>query len=111
MLRQHAPYLAALAKLSGVDVVMTLPDDGAPVQVLGQTRLMLKVEIDVAAEKVRLDKEIARLQGEITKAQAKLTNESFVARAPAAVVEQEQQRVIQFGETLIQVKAQREKLN
>jgi len=111
MLQQHAPYLASLAKLSGVDVVMTLPDDGAPVQVLGQTRLMLKVEIDVAAEKVRLDKEIARLEGEINKAQAKLTNESFVARAPAAVVEQEQQRVIQFGETLIQVKAQREKLN
>jgi valyl-tRNA synthetase len=111
MLRQHAPYLAALAKLSGVEVVATLPDDGAPVQILGQTRLMLKVEIDVAAEKVRLDKEIARLEGEINKAQAKLTNESFVARAPAAVVEQEQQRVIQFGETLIQVKVQRGKLN
>jgi valyl-tRNA synthetase len=111
MLQQHAPYLAALAKLSGVDVVTTLPDDGAPVQVLGQTRLMLKVEIDVAAEKVRLDKEISRLEGEINKAQAKLTNASFVARAPAAVVEQEQQRVVQFGETLIQVKAQRAKLN
>ena len=111
MLHQHAAYLAALAKLSGVDVVTTLPDDGAPVQALGQTRLMLKVEIDVAAEKVRLDKEIARLEGEINKAQAKLTNESFVARAPAAVVEQEQQRVVQFGETLIQVKAQRAKLN
>lgn len=110
MLHQHAAYLAALAKLSGVDVVTTLPDDGAPVQALGQTRLMLKVEIDVAAEKVRLDKEIARLEGEISKAQAKLTNESFVARAPAAVVEQEQQRVVQFGETLIQVKAQRAKL-
>jgi valyl-tRNA synthetase len=110
MLHQHAAYLAALAKLSGVEVVKTLPDDGAPVQVLGQTRLMLKVEIDVAAEKVRLDKEIARLEGEINKAQAKLTNESFVARAPAAVVEQEQQRVVQFGETLIQVKAQRAKL-
>ena len=110
MLHQHAAYLAALAKLSGVDVVTTLPDDGAPVQALGQTRLMLKVEIDVAAEKVRLDKEIARLEGEINKAQAKLTNESFVARAPVAVVEQEQQRVVQFGETLIQVKAQRAKL-
>jgi valyl-tRNA synthetase len=110
MLLQHAPYLASLAKLSGVDVTSTLPDDGAPVQVVGQTRLMLKVEIDVAAEKVRLDKEIARLEGEINKAQAKLTNESFVARAPAAVVEQERQRVAQFGETLAQVKGQRAKL-
>jgi valyl-tRNA synthetase len=110
MLLQHAPYLASLAKLSSVDVMSSLPDDGAPVQVVGQTRLMLKVEIDVAAEKVRLDKEIARLEGEINKAQAKLSNESFVARAPPAVVEQEQQRVAQFGETLAQVKGQRAKL-
>ena len=111
MLQQHAAYLAALAKLSGVEVMSTLPDDGAPVQVVGNTRLMLKVEIDVAAEKVRLDKEIARLEAEINKAQAKLSNESFVARAPAAVVEQEKERVAQFGETLAQVKGQRAKLN
>ena len=110
MLQQHAPYLAALAKLSGVEVVSTLPDDGAPVQVVGETRLMLKVEIDIAAERVRLDKEIARLEGEINKANAKLLNESFVARAPAAVVAQEKQRVAQFGETLSQVQAQRAKL-
>ena len=110
MLTEHAGYLAALAKLSGVEVVNELPDDGSPVQMVGDTHLMLKVEIDIAAERVRLDKEIARLAGEIAKAQAKLTNESFVARAPAAVVEQEKLRVEQFGDTLKQVQAQRDKL-
>ena len=109
-LRLNAPYLAGLARLSDVDVVQALPDAGAPVQVVGDTRLMLKVEIDVAAECARLDKEIARLEGEIGKARGKLANESFVARAPAAVVDQEKQRLGAFEETLGQVKAQRAKL-
>lgn len=111
MLLANAPYLQALAKLSAVEVVDTLVEDGSPVQVVGETRLMLKVEIDVAAEKARLDKEIARLEGEISKANAKLSNESFVARAPAAVVEQEKLRMAQFAETVEKVKAQRARLN
>ncbi|OZI74007.1 valine--tRNA ligase [Bordetella genomosp. 12] len=110
LLRRNAPYLAALAKLSQVDVADTLPDAGAPVQVVGQARLMLHVEVDVVAERARLDKEIARLEGEIAKANGKLGNPSFVERAPAAVVEQEKARVAQFNETLIKVRDQRSKL-
>ncbi|PPA72863.1 valine--tRNA ligase [Achromobacter spanius] len=110
VLKRNAPYLAALAKLSQVDVLDTLPDAGAPVQVVGASRLMLHVEIDVAAERVRLDKEIARLEGEISKANGKLSNASFVERAPAAVVEQEKARMAQFGETLQKVREQRAKL-
>jgi len=110
MLQQHAAYLAALAKLSSVEVVTTLVEDGSPVQIVGDTRLMLKVEIDVAAEKSRLDKEIARLEGEINKTAAKLSNEAFVARAPAAVVDQEKARSAQFSEVLEKVKSQRARL-
>lgn len=110
LLRRNAPYLAALAKLSQVDVVDTLPDAGAPVQVVGEARLMLHVEVDVVAERARLDKEIARLEGEIAKANGKLGNPSFVERAPAAVVEQEKGRVAQFNETLAKVRDQRGKL-
>ncbi|MCK9510104.1 MAG: valine--tRNA ligase [Pigmentiphaga sp.] len=106
-LERDAPYLAALARLSEVELVDELPDLGAPVQVVAESRLMLRIEIDADAERARLDKEIARLEGEIGKARAKLDNPRFVERAPAAVVEQEQARIAQFGTTLEQVRAQR----
>lgn len=107
---RNRPYLAALAKLSQVDIVDALPDVGAPVQVVGTTQLMLSVEIDVDAELARLEKEITRLTADIARCEAKLANEGFVARAPAAVVDQERQRIAQFKETLEKVVAQRERL-
>jgi len=108
---EFAPILQALAKLSEVQILADLPEDAmAPVAVVGETRLMLKVEIDVAAEKERLQKEIDKLEKQIASAQAKLGNESFVARAPAAVVEQEKQRVADFGATLDKLQAQLAKL-
>ena len=110
-LDELAPYLAALARLESVQSVDRLPElAGAPVQVVGSTQLMLHVEIDLGAERTRLDKEIDRLEKEIAKASGKLSNASFVERAPAAVVEQEKARLAQFGETLEKVRTQRQRL-
>jgi len=103
-------YISSLAKLSEVQVVTDLPEGDAAVAIVGAYKLMLKVEIDVAAERERLDKEIARLQGEVAKTLAKLSNASFVDRAPAAVVEQERKRMEEFSTTLAQLKTQRGKL-
>jgi valyl-tRNA synthetase len=110
LLNSFAPYLQALAKLSEMTVLDTLPDTDAAVAIVGDFKLMLKVEIDVAAERERLDKEIARLSGEIAKAQGKLGNAGFVERAPAHVVEQERKRLDDFGAMLEKLRAQRSRL-
>jgi valyl-tRNA synthetase len=73
---------------------------------VGEVRVCLFMQVDVAAEKVRLGKEVTRLQGEIAKAQGKLSNEAFVAKAPAAVLEQERKRLADFSATLAKVQEQ-----
>ncbi len=110
-LETFRPYLIALAKLSEMHIeAETLPQTQAPVQIVGDYRLMLKIEIDIEAERARMDKEIARLQGEITKAHGKLGNASFVDKAPAVVVAQEKERLAGFSATLEKLTAQRDKL-
>ncbi len=90
------PYLQALARLSEISIVAALPDADAAIAVGGGARVMLKVEIDVAAERERLTKEIAKLEIEIAKANVKLDNPSFVDRAPPAVVVLEKERLAGF---------------
>ncbi|TMH09022.1 MAG: valine--tRNA ligase, partial [Betaproteobacteria bacterium] len=114
-MNEAASLLKALAKLGDVKV---FADEAAfveatrlaPVAVQGATHLALHVEIDIAAESERLSKEIARLSGEVTKAEGKLGNESFVVRAPAAVVEQERQRLADFKTTLLRLQDQLRRL-
>jgi valyl-tRNA synthetase len=110
-LQTSASVLQALAKLNEVKIfddeaTWQAAAQAAPVAVVGDARVCLHMEIDVAAEKTRLGKEVARLEDQITKANAKLGNEAFVAKAPAAVLEQERKRVADFGDTLAKVKQQ-----
>ena len=105
------PVLQALAKLNEVKVFdneaeWTKAAAAAPVAMVGEARLCLFMEVDVVAEKIRLGKEVARLEGEIGKANGKLSNEAFVAKAPPAVIDQERKRVADFEATLSKMKAQ-----
>jgi valyl-tRNA synthetase len=109
-LTAYAPYLKSLAKLAEVEISAELPEADAPVMLVNAFKLMLKIELDVAAETARLGKEIARLTAEIDKANAKLNNENFVARAPEAVLAQEKARVADFGASLDKLQTQLAKL-
>jgi valyl-tRNA synthetase len=110
-MKAAGPVLQALAKLSEVKVfdneaAWAKAAEAAPVAVVGEARLCLFMEVDVAAEKARLSKEVARLEGEIGKAHGKLSNEAFVAKAPPAVIDQERKRLLDFEATLSKVKSQ-----
>lgn len=112
---QAAPVLQTLARLSEVKAFADEAGFAAatrttPVAVQGEVRLALHVEVDVEAERARLGKEMARLEGEIAKANAKLANESFVARAPQAVVDQEKVRLAEFTQTLRRLQDQASRL-
>jgi valyl-tRNA synthetase len=110
-LREAAPVLQALARLSEVRVFddeasWAAAAKAAPVAVVGDAHLCLFMEIDVAAEKARLSKEAARIETELAKANGKLANEAFVAKAPPAVIEQERKRIAEFTVTLERLKQQ-----
>lgn len=109
-----APYLQQLARLESVthveDLQQAAQGSVAPVAIVGDFKLMLKVEIDVKAERERLSKEAARLAGEVKKCQSKLGNERFVSKAPAAVVDTEKKRLAAFTALLAKVEEQLSKL-
>ncbi|MGL4602811.1 MAG: class I tRNA ligase family protein, partial [Iodobacter sp.] len=109
-LLQFSPYLMPLAKLASVNIVAKLPEDDAPVAVAGSTRLMLKVEIDKAAESARLTKEIGKVSEGVERIKAKLEKPGYLDKAPAHLVEKDQAQLLEFAEKLTKLQSQLAKL-
>jgi len=84
----------------------------AAAAIVGDMKVLIPLAglIDLGAEKLRLDKEIKRIEGEIAKCNAKLDTPTFVANAPAAVVAQEKQRLADFSTTLAGLREQAARL-
>ena len=105
-------YLTALARLSEVVIIEgTLPAAGAPVSIVGEFRLMLKIEVNISAERERLLKERLQTEGEVAKCEAKLANAGFVERAPPLIVAQEKERLARFKSLLEKINEQLKKLS
>jgi valyl-tRNA synthetase len=110
-LAELTPYLVVLGKLSEVRIASDLPKTDAPVEIVGDFRLMLHVEVDKAAELTRLRKEETRLMAQADMSRAKLANERFVANAPSDVVEQERARLAGHEATLEKLRQQIQRLD
>ena len=110
------PYLISLAKLSELQIDATgelidTKSAQAPVVIVDDIRLLLEIKIDIEAEKIRLGKEIKQLEIEIAKSYGKLSNESFVSKAPPEVIETENNRMADFKSKLARLSDQKEKLS
>jgi valyl-tRNA synthetase len=106
-LEEEKPVLALLAGAAEIrlDSSYEAPK-GTPVSLtpVGEIYLPLEGLIDIEAEKVRLSREITKIGQEVVRSEAKLANESFVARAPAEVVEQEKARLNEWRGKLVQLR-------
>jgi len=104
-------YLPALTRLTEAKLVDALPEaEDAPVAVCNGARLMLKVEIDKAAETARLTKEAEKLQKALDKLNAKLSKPGYTDKAPAHLVEKDKADLAELMDKMGKVQAQLAKL-
>jgi valyl-tRNA synthetase len=107
---------AQLRFLNRLETIEVLADAAAaPASasaVVGELKLLVPLEglVDLGAERARLDKEIQRVEIEIAKCTGKLASETFVQNAPAAVVEQERKRLVDWNAQRDALASQRAKL-
>ena len=106
----YLPYLPMMARLSEVKRVDVLPEDDAPVVMAYGARMMLKVEIDKAAETARLNKEQEKLQKALDKLTAKLEKPGYTDKAPAHLVEKDRAELAQLNDKMAKVMEQLVKL-
>ena len=104
-------YLPSLTRLTEAKLVDSLPEaEDAPVAVCNGARLMLKVEIDKAAETARLSKEAEKLQKALDKLNAKLSKPGYTEKAPAHLVEKDKADLAELMDKMGKVEGQLAKL-
>ena len=104
-------YLPSLTRLTEAKLVDSLPEaEDAPVAVCNGARLMLKVEIDKAAETARLSKEAEKLQKSLDKLNAKLSKPGYTEKAPAHLVEKDKADLAELMDKMGKVEGQLAKL-
>lgn len=110
-LADYLKYLPMMTRLTEARQVAALPESGdAPVAVCNGARLMLKVEIDKAAETAHLSKEAEKLQKALDKLNAKLSKPGYTEKAPAHLVEKDKADLAELEDKMAKVQNQLAKL-
>ncbi|WP_308026884.1 valine--tRNA ligase [Neisseria mucosa] len=110
-LADYLKYLPMMTRLTETQQVAALPEsEDAPVAVCNGARLMLKVEIDKAAETARLSKEAEKLQKALDKLNAKLSKPGYTEKAPAHLVEKDKADLAELEDKMAKVQNQLAKL-
>lgn len=110
-LADYLKYLPMMTRLTEAQQVAALPEaEDAPVAVCNGARLMLKVEIDKAAETARLSKEAEKLQKGLDKLNAKLSKPGYTEKAPAHLVEKDRAELAELADKMAKVQSQLAKL-
>ncbi|MBS0040091.1 MULTISPECIES: valine--tRNA ligase [Neisseria] len=110
-LADYLKYLPMMTRLTEARQVAALPEsEDAPVAVCNGARLMLKVEIDKAAETARLSKEAEKLQKALDKLNAKLSKPGYTEKAPAHLVEKDKADLAELEDKMAKVQTQLAKL-
>jgi valyl-tRNA synthetase len=106
-------FFTTLAKLESMTILAD--GDNAPMsttQLVGEMELLIPMAglIDVAAEMARIDKQLEKLSGEVARIEGKLSNEGFVAKAPAAVIDKERSKMADLKRDMDKLKEQQAEL-
>ena len=110
-LADYLKYLPMMTRLTEAQQVAALPEsEDAPVAVCNGARLMLKVEIDKAAETARLSKEAEKLQKALDKLNAKLSKPGYTEKAPVHLVEKDKADLAELEDKMAKVQTQLAKL-
>ncbi|ULJ60598.1 valine--tRNA ligase [Wielerella bovis] len=110
-LADYLKYLPMMARLTEATQVATLPEsEDSPVAVCNGARLMLKVEVDKAAETARLNKEAEKVQKALDKLNAKLSKEGYMDKAPAHLVEKDKAELADLQEKIAKIQTALDKL-
>jgi valyl-tRNA synthetase len=100
-LTANEALIGRLARVSKLTHSETSAGEGDVQMVVGEATFVMPLGdvIDLAAERARLQRDLSKLEGEISKIEKKLANEQFIAKAPEEVVEEQRERLVEASQT------------